>query len=133
MTRRGRPRARNLLETRTCETCLQPYHPLKEKPFQKYCSRPCANAGTARRTAAARAERQRGRGDGKAYRKLNGRHMHRVIAEATIGRALLPKEVVHHINGNILDNRPENLAVLPSQGEHARIHARARRKEVAKQ
>ena len=71
-----------------------------------------------------RGDAQRGRGAGKAYRKLNGRHEHRVVAEEKIGRPLLPGEVVHHGPGGPLDNSPENLTVLPSQGEHARLHAR---------
>ncbi len=57
------------------------------------------------------------------YRKYYGKPEHRVVAEKMLGRKLLPGEVVHHINGNRRDNRPENLMVFQSQGEHARWHA----------
>lgn len=47
---------------------------------------------------------------------------HRLIAEKMIGRRLKKKEVVHHINRNTFDNRPENLKVLSGHAEHRREH-----------
>jgi len=58
------------------------------------------------------------------YRKvrINGVQMqlHRYLMELFIGRPLLSDEVVHHINGNKLDNRIENLQVM-SVSEHSSL------------
>ena len=43
---------------------------------------------------------------------------HRYILEQKIGRYLERKEVVHHINGNKQDNRPDNLELFISNVEH---------------
>lgn len=47
---------------------------------------------------------------------------HRWIMEQHIGRPLKATEDVHHLNGNPLDNRIENLVVM-TRLAHSRLHA----------
>jgi hypothetical protein len=56
------------------------------------------------------------------YLKDGARHIHRVVAEAVLGRSLLEDEVVHHGDLNRKNNKPSNLYVFPDQSTHMKAH-----------
>lgn len=53
--------------------------------------------------------------------QFHGERVHRLVASIMIGKPLLSDQHVHHVNGNTLDNNPDNLQILTAQ-EHGRIH-----------
>ena len=56
------------------------------------------------------------------YMKIhrNTKYHRHVIAES-IGRILLPDELIHHVNGDKTDNRIENLKIM-TRSEHMKLH-----------
>lgn len=110
-------------ETGVCEQCGSTY-PRKngDRPNRRFCNFICANRWKAHHTNEARALKLRGRGQGKSYPKLFGRHAHRVVAEQMLSRPLVKGEIVHHKNENRLDYSEDNLEVLPSQSAHIKLH-----------
>lgn len=126
-----------------CVECGAQFLPRRKRQNQRFCSHRCGfkhinppdhNAKVSRATAAIRADVMRDRGEGKSYRKRNGRHEHRVVAEAMLGRPLARGEIVHHRDHQKRNNSPDNLEVLPSQSAHAKLHGfghRRKRKEAA--
>lgn len=49
-------------------------------------------------------------------------YAHRLKKEKEIGRNLFPSEVVHHRDGNKLNNNIDNLEIFKTTNEHTRFH-----------
>lgn len=114
---------------RICPVCRDAFYVKKPSQKQRCCGHSCAfsefgdRVRTASNAPEARARNADARrGGGKGYVKRGGRHEHRAVAEEKLGRALLPGEIAHHKDENKQNNDPDNIEVLPSQAEHARLH-----------
>jgi len=57
----------------------------------------------------------------QTYNKYLGEPEHRRIARLKLGRDLKSNEVVHHIDGNKHNNKPNNLQVM-TKAEHTSLH-----------
>lgn len=73
------------------------------------------------------------RAPGHPYGRGKGSYVleHRLVVERKLGRYLQPGEVVDHIDGNRLNNDPDNLRVFQSNGDHLRVTLTGRKKNFS--
>jgi hypothetical protein len=118
-----RERAKHI--TNTCQQCGQDFHPTSRGALgraTRFCSHACMWA--ARKGANNPA--YKGGYVARGYRRISvdGKMVleHRHVMEGVLGRPLLPGEIVHHRDGDGLNNAPDNLELLRSQSEHVQEH-----------
>ncbi len=114
-----------------CGVAFETYRAWVKRTADPCCSRSCAGQVRGER---ARGERSAVWSGGTSvnasgYRRTHGsgrsgkqRLVHRQVVEKRIGRPLKDSEVVHHRNGDRLDNRIDNLQVMTYE-EHGAHHA----------
>jgi hypothetical protein len=120
-----------------CTICKKVF--TKKRKEQVLCSAVCRQKNNAKKRKGQKTGRQQ-----KEYKKrltkdgylrqysaahpfANGRkeiHVHVMIMELSIGRALEPGEVVHHKNEIKTDNRLENLELM-NTADHSRLHQKS--------
>jgi len=116
-------RENRTLVDKACAECNTTFRP--RRASSKYCSRQCvwANNGGQNKQPETWWLNQKGYLEGKVWieGKQVRRKKHRWIMEQYLGRALDRNEIIHHINGDRLDNRTENLK-LTTNGKHTTYH-----------
>lgn len=119
----------------TCPICNQEFAPKRKE--QNICSVICRQKNNAKgrngQKTGVQSKQYKPRLTKDGYFRMysgkhpysNGRkeiHVHVMVMEKHIGRALQADECVHHINGIKTDNRLENLELM-KHAEHSREHS----------
>lgn len=111
-----------------CDNCKQEFksHKCYEKRNRKhrFCSKKCeAEFRNLRNSAAGWKGGHVSGTTGYRYIKVDGKPVeeHRLVMQRHLGRPLDTSEIVHHINGDRLDNRIENLQLM-TKAEHQKLH-----------
>ncbi len=105
---------------RVCQQCGRDFMAPRWNHDQKFCSRQCFG----RYNSGPQNPFYKDGSDPYPSRRVGGVPVadHRRVMSEHIGRALRPKEVVHHINGDTRDNRIENLRLFRNHSEHRTDH-----------
>lgn len=114
-----------------CEYCKEEFTRLKSniKGIHNFCSKECYDSFAIENNMRA-GENHPNWGSGNAIQngyefkrvgKEKYRAKHRLIMEKAIGRELRSDEIVHHKDGNKLNNALENLEIV-TRAEHINIH-----------
>jgi predicted nucleic acid-binding Zn ribbon protein len=117
------------VQTRACEECATLFLPKVND--QRFCSRKCGSTAVGRARRKPHITTMRGyrllyRPEHPMATKMGYVMEHRLLMAEHLGRLLTAGEVVHHQNGNKMDNRIENLLVMPKV-MHDRIPKPARK------
>jgi hypothetical protein len=109
-------------KTFTCQHCKTNFKSYKIYRQVKYCSRLCCGFGRRKPFIIKKGYKRillkgHPRTDGKGYVRE-----HILVMEKKLGRFIKTHEVVHHLDGNKLNNNPDNLSLLTSQSEHMIFH-----------
>jgi hypothetical protein len=119
--------------TKKCLMCGKSF----EKPYycsikewenvRKFCSRKCKAEWVSKNLSGKNSKCWKGGTINMQGYKIfcnNGKRIseHRYIMEKYLGRKLLRKEIIHHIDGNRLNNSLDNLFLFSSSSEHMKNH-----------
>jgi len=132
-TWRGRPHNVYFVKV-ACSACGKPYYQDRSghrRSKAAFCGGTCQYRSGPDHPAFKGKKRKRGRHGGAvliyapnhAEAKHGYVYEHRLVLEQKLGRLLAADELVHHIDMDPINNRPENLVVLPGCGKHAKTHA----------
>jgi HNH endonuclease len=69
---------------------------------------------------------------GRYRRKITSRGrvgLHVLVAEKALGKPLPKGAIVHHVDGNTLNNAPSNLVICQDQAYHCLLHKRQRARQ----
>ena len=125
---RGRTKGPRVMVT--CETCGRQFevlpHLSKGPRRRRFCDRDCYYQSPSPKWRGGITH------DGRGYPQFSsgphkGRRVHEVVAEMKLGRPLRTGEVVHHIDGDVTNNEPDNIKVFPSQSDHMKHHSQQKR------
>jgi hypothetical protein len=115
--------------TKTCDNCKEDFKTYacydKRNRKNRFCSKKCeADFRKLNNTPQKWVGGHIAKSTGYKYIRINGKDVeeHRLVMERHIGRKLESNEVVHHINGNKLDNRIENLKLM-TKSQHSKMHS----------